>query len=347
MKAVCDMEYLEEKMQQWIDEGMMPGCAFGLITREEACYRALGRARTTPEQVDVKIETVYDLASLTKVVGTVPAILHLVERGELTLETEVSKVLQEVQVEGLTIRHLLTHTSGAPADFAYQALSGKGEIVQVASSLLPEERTGSIRYSDINYILLGEIIERVGGLPLDQAFDQWIFKPLGMKHTGFFPERESCAPTEIREDRGLVWGEPHDGKAYAMGGVSGHAGLFSTVKDLGRFVHAMLMDGHGKKVQFLSAASIALLSREQADDDHDRRGLGWMLPVQGGPMGDLCSERTLFHTGFAGGSILIDLDRGAGFVVLTNRIHPTRENRGILGIRSKFNNLAIVVAENL
>lgn len=204
-----------------------------------------------------------------------------------------------------------------------------------------------ICYSDINYILLGEVIERVSGMGLAQAFEKWVFQPLGMTDTGFHPERERCAPTEVRKDRGLVWGEAHDGKAHMMGGISGHAGLFSTGADIGRFIAGILGSAKGENDAFLSRASIDLMAKEHASSAHDRRGLGWMPPIPGGPMGDLCSDRSLFHTGFAGGSILIDLERSAGVVLLTNRIHPTRENRMILDLRPRFHNMVIVASDRM
>lgn len=337
---------LQNKMQTWIDAGAFPGCAFGMIG-EKNHYCALGNAMITPEIRPVTLDTVYDLASLTKVVGTVPAILHLIEGGELTLDTAIASIISEAGDSSVTICQCLTHTSGAPADFPYQDLTGKEAVVKRAASLLPKAGTDSIQYSDINFILLGEVIERISGMGLAQAFGEWIFKPLGMIHTGFSPNQEKSAPTEVRADRGLVWGEAHDGKAHAMGGVSGHAGLFSTVEDIGKFVTAVLNRGIGEQGRFLSEASIELMAREHARSEHDRRGLGWMMPYSGSPLGDLCSDRSLFHTGFAGGSILMDLERKAGMVMLTNRIHPSRDNRAILALRPRFNNMAIVAAKDL
>lgn len=340
------MTQFKRQMQAWIDAGAFPGCVFGVIG-QSTYYCALGDAMTIPERRKAKLDTVYDLASLTKVVGTVPAILHMMEAGELTLDTRITSILSEVGDSHVTIGQCLTHTSGAPADFPYQDLSGKSAVVERAGSLLPEFGAKTIQYSDINYILLGQVIEKISGMGLEQAFREWIFQPLGMSHTGFSPCKEKTAPTEVRPDRGLVWGEAHDGKAHAMNGVSGHAGLFSTVKDMGKFVSAVLNQGEGEQGRFLSQASIDLMAREHARSDHDRRGLGWMLPFAGSPLGDLCTDRSLFHTGFAGGSILMDLEKQLGLVVLTNRIHPSRENRAILALRPKFNNMAIALSKDL
>ena len=337
---------LERKMREWIDAGAFPGCAFGIYDGSpHLCW--MGDAMIEPQKKKVTSETLYDLASLTKVVGTVPAILHLIEEGDLTLETKIASVLPEAGESQVTVRQCLTHTTGAPADFPYQDLKGKQAVVERAASLLPAEGNERICYSDINYILLGEVIERISGMGLDQAFQEWIFDPLCMEDTGFFPAKEDTAPTEIRADRGLVWGQAHDGKAHAMGGISGHAGLFSSGFDIMRFMMAVLGKSANPDIDFLSRASIELMAKEQAADDHDRRGLGWMLSFPGGPMGDLCSDRTLFHTGFAGGSILIDMDQEVGFFVLTNRIHPSRENKAILELRPKFNNMAIAAATDL
>jgi CubicO group peptidase (beta-lactamase class C family) len=337
---------LNEKMREWIAAGAFPGCVYGVIGKKST-FSSLGKSMITPEERVNKLETLYDLASLTKVVGTVPAILHLVEAGELTLGTRIASILPEVGESQVTVEQCLTHTSGAPADFSYQELSGKQALIERATSLLPLEGSNVICYSDINYILLGEVIERVSGMSLDQAFHKWIFQPLGMMDTGFDPEHDRCAPTEVREDRGLVWGQAHDGKAHMMGGISGHAGLFSTGSDLGRFVAGILESAKGGNDAFLSSASIQLMAKQHASSTHDRRGLGWMLPIAGGPMGDYCSENSLFHTGFTGGSILIDLDREVGIVLLTNRIHPRRENRMILDLRPRFHNMAIVALDRM
>lgn len=345
-KKFHHLDELNGKMRDWIAAGAFPGCVYGLIDKKPYFY-SFGKSMITPEERATDLETVYDLASLTKVVGTVPAILHLIEAGELTMGTKISSILPEAGLSQITIRQCLTHTSGAPADFPYQELKGKVALIERAASLLPPEGVNLICYSDINYILLGEVIERVSGMGLARAFDQWVFQPLGMSETGFDPERERCAPTEVRKDRGLVWGEAHDGKAHMMGGVSGHAGLFSTASDIGRFITGILGSAKGENDAFLSRASIALMAKEHAKSNHDRRGLGWMLPIPGGPMGDLCSDHSLFHTGFAGGSILIDLERAAGVVLLTNRIHPTRENRMILDLRPRFHNMVIVASDRM
>lgn len=337
---------LNEKIEEWIAAGAFPGCVYGVVGKNTN-FSSLGKSMITPEERVNKLETLYDLASLTKVVGTVPAILHLIEAGELTLGTRLASILPEVGESQVTIRHCLTHTSGAPADFSYQGLSGKQALIERAASLLPLEGAEVICYSDINYILLGEVIERVSGMSLDQAFDKWIFQPLGMRDTGFDPEHDRCAPTEVREDRGLVWGQAHDGKAHMMGGISGHAGLFSTGSDIGKFVAGMLEAAKGDNDAFLSKASIQLMAKNHASSAYDRRGLGWMLPIAGGPMGDYCSDNSLFHTGFTGGSILLDLDREVGVVLLTNRIHPRRENRMILDLRPKFHNMAILALDRM
>ncbi len=340
------LDELNGKMREWIAAGAFPGCVYGVIDKNPHLY-AFGKAMITPEERVNDLETIYDLASLTKVVGTVPAILHLIEAGELTMGTKISSILPEVGLSQVTVRQCLTHTSGAPADFPYQELMGKVGLIERAASLLPSEGVNLICYSDINYILLGEVIERVSGMGLDRAFDQWIFQPLGMMETGFDPEHDRCAPTEVRKDRGLVWGEAHDGKAHMMGGISGHAGLFATGSDIGRFIAGILESAKGENDAFLSSASIQLMAKEHASSTHDRRGMGWMLPIPGGPMGDLCSDNSLFHTGFSGGSILIDLEREIGVVLLTNRIHPTRENRMILDLRPRFHNMAIVASDRM
>ena len=169
-----------------------------------------------------------------------------------------------------------------------------------------------------------------------------------MNETCFNPSPEGSerfVATEFREDRGFVSGEVHDGNAYAMGGVSGHAGLFSTVQDLGSFVQMLLNNGYHKGRKILSAASLNLMRQCYTEQLTERRGLGWKLKNPGDAMGDLASEDALFHTGFTGTSLLVDQQRGLGGILLTNRIHPSRDNQKLLTLRGNIHNIAETVID--
>lgn len=193
-------------------------------------------------------------------------------------------------------------------------------------------------------MLLSLIIERLTG-SFEEYVNEKIFKPLNMIDTGFNPSKEKksrCAATEKSSMRGeLIVGVVHDEKSYIMGGLSGHAGLFSTIKDLGAFVNMILGDGEYQRKRILSQNTIDLLSKCHTEGLNARRGYGWVLKEENSSIGDLASDLSIYHTGFTGTSILIDRYYGIGFILLTNRVHPTRGNIKLLSLRGKINNIAM------
>ncbi|CAN5907783.1 serine hydrolase domain-containing protein [soil metagenome] len=322
-----------------------PGVAPGLV--------ALGGTKDRSEEVAalgvqryggaaVTPTTRYDLASLTKVVATLPSILRLVSDGELNLEDKVGKFFsnagwfQTPSLAEVTVRQLLTHTSGLPAwKPLFATVSERPTAVANVLQTGLEHAPGTFVYSDFGFILLGAIVERVSGLRQDDFVEKHVFEPLGMKDTRYGPvPPQNVAATEDCGWRGQVLqGVVHDENAFVMDGVAGHAGLFGTAGDLGRYAQAWL----NWDVSLGDAAVLRAAVEERVIAEQVRRGLGWQLAGAGSSAGDLASEAAFGHTGFTGTSLWIDPVQGWFAVLLTNRIHPTRlGGEGIQALRRAF-----------
>ncbi len=281
--------------------------------------------------------TRYDLASLTKVVCTVPLVVALAERGVWDLNDTLARRLEGFPNPDVTLRQLLTHTSGLPAHRElYRLPGGPGAIREaVFAEAAAALRAGEVCYSDLGFMLLGWAAEQCAEARLDELFQTIVASPLKMTATRFRPkpsDREITAATELDGDQrlapGLVWGEVHDGNAWALGGVAGHAGLFGPAEDLVKYVRALLApEAH----PVLSAESIAEMTRLQAGVQPDVRALGWRLhPSEWGAW----PERTVWHTGFTGTSLLIAPDLGVAVVLLMGGVHPKRQPERQLGLRA-------------
>jgi CubicO group peptidase (beta-lactamase class C family) len=282
----------------------------------------------------VTLDTIYDIASLTKVF-TATAMLQLYDAGELALDDDVRRFLPQVVAEGLTLQHLLTHSSGLDIRLSTLRDHSPEAIYAAIDATLPRCTPGSsIAYTNVNSTLLGRVIERVTGLVLDAALHELILGPLGMRDSGFkLPAecREHIAPTEWDDNwrRGLVWGTVHDESAAALGGVAGHAGLFSTTADLARFAEFWLARGNWRGTHLLREETAALALRDYTEDLETptggrgyRSGLGWMLD-RSSFMG-AAPRGTAGHTGFTGPVIVIQPSLGLSVIVLSNRSYPRR-----------------------
>ncbi|HOQ88530.1 MAG TPA: DUF1343 domain-containing protein [Candidatus Hydrogenedentes bacterium] len=297
---------------------------------------AYGLKQRVPVQQTASLDTRYDLASLTKVVATTTAVMLLVEEGLLDLDQPVSRWLPLKGLDRFTLRHCITHTTGLPA---YRELKTQvGSPVSMLEQIvrLPLEAAPGTRreYSDFGFMLLGMVVEQATGDRLDYFCGERIFGPLGMQKTGFRPApdvRQECAPTEQDAWRGrLVQGEVHDENAYAMGGIAGHAGLFSTVTDLARFCEALL---GGRMVK---PETLQMMIRPQWDF-YPWQGLGWWLdPPVDWANGFLFSRNAFGHTGWTGTSIWMDPDTGGFAVLLSNTCHPSRKRRDNGTLRRTF-----------
>jgi CubicO group peptidase (beta-lactamase class C family) len=283
----------------------------------------------------------WDMASLTKVVGLTSAMMLLVESRQVDLDAPVSRYIPEFQgkwKDAVTVRRLLTHSSGLPAwRPLYKEAEGPAAALALAIAT-PLDTMPGVRmvYSDLGVIICGEIVARASGQPLDAFLRARVFDPLGMRETVYRPDpslRERIAPTEVDPWRQRhLRGEVHDENAYALGGVSGHAGLFSTGDDLVRLARMYLGQGELDGFRFTSAATLAQFTTVQ-DSALSHRALGWETPNGNNSAGRLMSRRAFGHTGFTGTSIWIDPERDVFVILLSNRVNPTREHRQIGAVR--------------
>ncbi len=285
--------------------------------------------------------TIWDLASLTKVIGTTSAMLQLVGSGRVVLDSPVVRYLPEWKAGGaasITVRHLMTHSAGLPAWRPFYKEAGSAEeVVQQLFATGPDTVPGTrFLYSDLGFMLLGKLVERVSGQPLAQYDVDHVFAPLGMADTRYLPPAEwqpRIAPTEQDPWRQRkLRGEVHDENAAKIGGVSGHAGLFSSGRDLARFARMYLSNGALDGVRVLDAATMAQFTRVQ-DTTVSRRALGWETPTGGNSAGHRFSAAAFGHTGFTGTSLWMDPKQDVFVLLLTNRVNPTRTNLKISRVR--------------
>jgi CubicO group peptidase (beta-lactamase class C family) len=339
-------QYLKSYIEDCANNNIFPGAAFGIVTKKEGLFDAVGNSQLLPLKERASLDTVYDLASLSKVVATTTIILKLIEDGKITLYTKVSDILPDFKHKDVTLYNLLTHTSGLPADISHKDCSNRKDIIDKIYSMELEYCTGEkVVYSDIGFMLLGLIIEEVAG-SIKEYFYENIAGPLNMISTCYNPKEEIkpiCAATEYDESRGYIKGTVHDEKAFVIGGISGHAGLFSTAVDLGNFCSMMLNSGAFNGMRILSKNSIKILKECHTNGLNEKRGLGWQLRDNGNATPDLASDDCIFHTGFTGTSILIDFKNEFAFILLTNRVHPSRENIALIKLRRNINNIAETV----
>lgn len=295
------------------------------------------------EKIPMSINTIFDLASLTKVCATLPAILVLCEKGEISFEDTITRFVPSFKNETILIKNLLTHTSGLPPFFDFHTKNySLQEAVNVISQFAPFVKPNEkVIYSDLNFILLGAIIENISGLPLDQFVTKNIYEPLKMKNTFFNPKnvsKENIAATEFdQEKQDYCWGVVHDENARNFGGVSGHAGLFSNVHDLSRYADLFMENLSAQIPPILSSFTIEKTLQNFTSNIGEGRGIGWHLNANGSA-GDLFPHTGFGHTGFTGTSIWIDRVSQLSIILLTNRVHFGRKDH-IIRIRKIFNNM--------
>lgn len=357
-----DFSGVAEVLERAISEQAFPGCAVSVGTSEGAIWqRGFGRfvyddevARTTglPGNPAPSEKTLYDLASLTKVIGTTSVVIALVQRGKLRLDDPVDKWLPKFSETGatedarnarksITVEHLLAHASGLPAwKPFYREASSYDEVLRaVASSPLESEPGTKYRYSDLGFMLLGEIVSRAGARPLADLERELIFAPLGMKNTLRNPAKKRRAeipPTELDPaTKSYAHGVVHDENCRAAAGATGHAGLFSNAHDLSIFAAELLRGLRGRSRVF-PRELVSRFVRRREMIAGSSRALGWDTPSGRSSGGETISPDAFGHTGFTGTSIWIDSKRDVFFILLTNRVHPTRENRKIRVVRRAF-----------
>lgn len=332
-----------------VEDKAFPGAVLAVGYQGRLAVRSFGKLTYGAKSAPVETDTIYDIASLTKVVATTTLAARLAEgdfRVPLDLDAPIERYLPEwkdgPQPEWrrrVTARHLLTHTSGLPAFKEYwrTSKSKKDTLNKTFAEPLEYEPGTKEVYSDLGIILLAEIIERLTGQRLDVLAYQQIIAPLGMKDTQYNPPKKilpHIAPAEFDANlrKRLVVGEVHDENAYAMGGVAGHAGLFSTAGDLAVFCQMLLNGGIYAHKRLLRRATVMQFTAPEKLAGGTRT-LGWTVPTEGSSSGHFFSPHSFGHTGFTGTSIWIDPDRQLFVILLTNRVHPTRENHKIADVR--------------
>jgi uncharacterized protein YbbC (DUF1343 family)/CubicO group peptidase (beta-lactamase class C family) len=332
---------VDSVVQRAIADNSIPGAVLVVGHNGRVIYRkAYGHRALEPKRELMTLDTIFDLASLTKVVATTTAVMQLMEQGKVRLNDPVAKYIPEFAQNGkedITIRQLLTHYSGLAPDLDLETQwEGKQTAYQAASVLPPETTPGSgFVYSDINFIVLGELVEKVSGETLDAYTARHIFTPLKMIHTRYLPPaawRTRIAPTQYDEKDKMLRGVVHDPTARRMGGVAGHAGLFSTGDDLAKFAQVLLDGGDG----ILSSAAVAkMTSPETPPSAPILRGFGWDIDSPfSSNRGDLLPVGSYGHTGFTGTSIWIDPTTQTYIILLTNAVHP-RGKGSAIGLRVK------------
>ena len=335
---------IETAIRLAITEGRLPGGVVWVERGGEHYEKAIGERAVEPEREAMTGDTIFDAASLTKVIATTTCVMKLIEQGKMELDAPVARYLPEFlgeNKERVTVRHLLTHTSGNKPGIATGGISSHKDAIALACQNPLGDAPGTlVRYSDINFILLGEIVHRVSGKAPDEYAASEVFRPLGMKDTGYRPApelRPRIAPTTRGTGRGVV----HDPTASRMGGVAGHAGLFTTAADLARFARMLLGGGELDGVRILQSGTVKLMTSVQTPDAiAGRRGLGWDIDTaHSGPRGKWFPLGSYGHTGWTGTSLWIDPFSQSFVIFLSNRNHPT-EAGNVLPLRQLLGTLA-------
>jgi CubicO group peptidase (beta-lactamase class C family) len=363
---------VERAFNEATEQGAIPGATVAVRIGDALVYEgAFGSRSIAPDRRPMKIETVFDLSSLTKPLATTIAVMMLARDGKLKLEDRVTRFFHNFGVHGknyITFRQLLAHCSGlAPWRPFYQQIATveKGGKVNFMASRGAKEfvyeqihrekpeappSTKTI-YSDLNFILLGEVVEQISGASLNRVCRDKIFKPLGLRATDFIdislvrtrrlePVPEMFAPTEVCPSRKrLLVGEVHDDNAYAMGGVAGHAGLFAPVREVDRIARELLACYHGHS-ELVPQKILQQFWTRDAAVAGSTWALGWDTPsADNSSSGSHFSPNAVGHLGFTGTSIWIEPERGIAVTLLTNRLHPRRENQAIRDFRPRIHNL--------
>ena len=330
-----------------ITDHRIPGAVFHLERNGDAYERAYGRLSYDAGAPADDAATLFDAASLTKILATAPSVLLLAEAGKLDLEAPVARYLPECGGEGkhgMTVRHLLTHSSGLPAGLpALPAWQGQAAALALACAKSVTDAPGmAFRYSDINFILLGELVQRVSGMPLDEFAQRHIFAPLKMADTGYLPLARFAA-SRIAPTHGdpMARGVVHDPTARRMGGVAGSAGVFTTVRDVARYARMLLAGGALDGVRILGADSVRLLTTVQSPPGVPQlRGMGMDIDSPfARPRGALFPVGSYGHTGFTGCILWIDPGSRTFYAFLSNRVYPD-DKSNILPLYNELGTLA-------
>ncbi|MEE1199927.1 MAG: serine hydrolase domain-containing protein [Christensenellales bacterium] len=331
---------LKKLLDEGLNEGCYPGAAaaFGM---GDHVYAISCTGKISENGANVNEETRYDMASCSKIIGPTMIALRALEEGDLILSDSLERFFSECPEDKreITVRHLMAHTSGiAPAFWLERLTDDPGAAARV---ILERPLTAPIgervQYSCMGYILLGSILERIYGKQLNVLAQERVFLPLGMKHTGYCPEGGNIAATEVDPITGRAFqGVVHDENARFLRGISGNAGIFSDIVDMTRFARMLAQGAKG----YLSPATFKTAIRCHGEGYDARRGLGFHLAgTPGSFMGDMIPKEAFGHTGFTGTSVVIDPCSGFFAILLSNRVHPTRNNEKLFRFRRCFHNV--------
>jgi CubicO group peptidase (beta-lactamase class C family) len=321
-----------------ISSGPIPGASVAVGMGANLEFASFGRLSSETDSNPVTLETVYDLASLTKVLVTVPLLLKLIEQGRLDPRAPLLEVLPEVKglpLQNTTILELVSHTSGLQAlsRLRFWNLPRQAAVEKAFTEPLRDSR--EVLYSDQGFIVLTYLLEKLYGATLDVVARDELFAPLGLGLT-YHPEIAKCAPTEFVPERGgLIVGRVHDENTAALDGISGHAGLFGTARDVALFLVHLLEE------RVVGSKMLGLMVTEIARTENDARAFGWILAHNNWSGGDQAPKTALGHTGFTGTGAWFDPETQEIHILLTNRVNPSREIKsGILELRREFNDIA-------
>ena len=328
-----------------------PGAAFAIGNRETTAYACVGHFTYAPESPKVGEDSLFDLASLTKVFATTPCAMLLYDDGRLDLDKPVQDYVKGfvgANKETITSRNLLLHNSGLPAYANLSKYANKDEaraaVLALPLQAAPGEKTV---YSCMSMITLQQVMESILGTPMDAFLNARLWGPLGMPSTMYNPPaslKERCVPTEDDKTlrKHLIQGEVHDPAAFYCGGLSGNAGLFSTVRDGALYLRMMLDKGEAHGKQIICAQTVE--SWTKAASEASSRGLGWdTRAVEGSSAGHRFSLKSYGHTGYTGTSAWVDPENGIFVLLLTNRVYPDDKSQAMTKFRPEFHNLAFEV----
>ena len=329
-----DMKNVDRRLRQAISQGEAPGAVCAIGHAGQVVHRAVyGQRAISPTPEAMTWDTVFDMASLTKPVITAPSIMQLWEQGQLGLDDPVARHLPQFAAAGkanITIRHLLTHYSGLRPDLDLtHPWQGREAAFRLAMQSMPVQPPGQgFIYSDINFITLGFVVEKLSGMTLDAYARRFILEPLGMQRSGFMPPAAwsgYIAPTQPDENGHMLRGQVHDPSSRRMGGVAGHAGLFSTAGDMCIYTQALLDRRAGRPSSYpLQPGTLVLMTTpQQPAGRSDLRGLGWDIATHYSSVrGERFPVGSFGHTGFTGTSVWLDPASNTYVIILTSRLHP-------------------------
>ena len=321
------MKAIQDIFDEAVADGVFPGCCACVIDQNHTYLVVAGNRALYPEIEKNELSTQYDLASLSKVIVTTMVTLRMVNRQELDLDIPVISYLKDCPWKDMTLRQILTHTSGLQADLEVSLQDDKQAIKQHIYAA-KRNTIGQVVYSDCGYIILQFVLEEVSGKPLDQLAQEEVFTPLHMKQTMYCPPKklwQQCAPTEYSEQLGyMIRGEVHDEKAYQLQGIAGHAGVFSTITDMEIYAR-MFLDKDNSYLPYELKKECFHMQYPQMEVP---RGLGYICA--NADISQEISDEVAYHTGFCGNSILLDMKQQLAIIVLSNRVHPSRQNEKIL-----------------